>query len=136
MILWLRLTLHTLPPELTLEKGLESIKHAVGKLKLNPPSTSNGFFRSQRKSFGLVCLSVRVLQGFPSVFMSKETVINQVVLPPQIGKQSGRPRKKKIQSQGEERHQYRCGRCKQIGHSSGSCSAAVPFDSTTNQQHH
>ncbi|XP_060672491.1 protein PHYLLO, chloroplastic-like isoform X2 [Ziziphus jujuba] len=38
---------HTLLPALTLEKGLESIKDAVGKLKLNLPSTSNGFFRSQ-----------------------------------------------------------------------------------------
>ncbi|XP_060668520.1 uncharacterized protein LOC125419637 [Ziziphus jujuba] len=53
-----------------------------------------------------------------SQWHAPDDVINQVVLPPQIGKQSGRPRKKRIQSQGEERHQYRCGRCKQVGHSS------------------
>lgn len=43
----------TLPPALTLEHGLERIKEAVEKLKLNPPppssssSTSSGFFRFQ-----------------------------------------------------------------------------------------
>lgn len=37
----------TLPPALTLEKGLESITEAVEKLKLNPPGASSGFFRFQ-----------------------------------------------------------------------------------------
>ena len=37
----------TLPPALTLENGLQSIKEAVEELKLNPPCTSNGFFRFQ-----------------------------------------------------------------------------------------
>lgn len=35
----------TLPPALTLECGLDSIKEAVNKLKLNPPA--NGVFRFQ-----------------------------------------------------------------------------------------
>lgn len=37
----------TLPPAVTLEKGLRSIKEAVEALKLNPPCTSSGFFRFQ-----------------------------------------------------------------------------------------
>lgn len=35
----------TLPPALTLERGLQSIKEAVEELKLDPPSSASGVFR-------------------------------------------------------------------------------------------
>ncbi len=37
----------TLSPALTLEQGLQSIKEAVEKLKLEPPSSASGVFRFQ-----------------------------------------------------------------------------------------
>lgn len=37
----------TLPPALTLEHGLQSIKEAVDKLKLDPPSSASGVLRFQ-----------------------------------------------------------------------------------------
>ncbi|XP_024934015.3 protein PHYLLO, chloroplastic isoform X2 [Ziziphus jujuba] len=69
----------TLPPALTLEKGLESIKDAVQKLKLNPPSTSSGFFRFQvavppsAKALDWFCCQPESSEVFPVFFMSKET---------------------------------------------------------------
>lgn len=37
----------TLPPALTLEYGLDSIKEAVDKLKLDPPGSTSGVLRFQ-----------------------------------------------------------------------------------------
>jgi isochorismate synthase/2-succinyl-5-enolpyruvyl-6-hydroxy-3-cyclohexene-1-carboxylate synthase/2-succinyl-6-hydroxy-2,4-cyclohexadiene-1-carboxylate synthase/O-succinylbenzoate synthase len=37
----------TLPPALTLERGIESIKAAVDDLKSNPPCSLHGVFRFQ-----------------------------------------------------------------------------------------
>ena len=37
----------TLPPALTLERGLRSVKEAVEELKLNAPPCSSGIFRFQ-----------------------------------------------------------------------------------------
>lgn len=37
----------TLPPALTLELGLESLKEAVDELKTNPPKSSTGVLRFQ-----------------------------------------------------------------------------------------
>ncbi|PKI53169.1 hypothetical protein CRG98_026474, partial [Punica granatum] len=37
----------TLPPALTLEQGLESIKKAIEKLKLDPPGSTSGMLRFQ-----------------------------------------------------------------------------------------
>ena len=37
----------TLPPALTLEHGLQSIREAVEELKLNPPCSSSGVLRFQ-----------------------------------------------------------------------------------------
>lgn len=37
----------TLPPALTLELGLESLKEAVDELKTNPPNSSSGVLRFQ-----------------------------------------------------------------------------------------
>lgn len=39
----------TLPPALTLEHGLRSIREAVEQLKLDPPSSTSGLLRFQVK---------------------------------------------------------------------------------------
>ncbi|KAJ6718644.1 ISOCHORISMATE SYNTHASE 2 CHLOROPLASTIC [Salix purpurea] len=68
-----------LPPALTLERGIESIKAAVVGLKSNPPCSSHGVFRFQvavppsPKALNWFC-SLPELDGvFPRFFLSKET---------------------------------------------------------------
>ncbi|XP_021292917.1 protein PHYLLO, chloroplastic isoform X1 [Herrania umbratica] len=69
---------HTLPPALTLEHGLQSIKEAVDALKLNPPSSSSGVLRFQvavppsAKAFNWFCSQPDSSAVFPLFFLSKE----------------------------------------------------------------
>ncbi|KAM6548265.1 hypothetical protein CsatB_019941 [Cannabis sativa] len=71
----------TLPPALTLDQGLDRIKEAVEKLKLNPPpsSTSSGVFRFQvavppsAKALNWFCCQPESSSVFPLFFISKDT---------------------------------------------------------------
>lgn len=47
----------TLPPALTLELGLESLKEAVNELKTNPPQSSSGVLRFQVRVFSYLVTS-------------------------------------------------------------------------------
>ncbi|XP_017971653.1 PREDICTED: protein PHYLLO, chloroplastic isoform X2 [Theobroma cacao] len=69
---------HTLPPALTLEHGLQSIKEAVDALKLNPPCSSSGVLRFQiavppsAKALNWFCSQPESSAVFPLFFLSKE----------------------------------------------------------------
>ncbi|XP_048134972.1 protein PHYLLO, chloroplastic isoform X2 [Rhodamnia argentea] len=68
----------TLPPALTLECGLQSIKEAVEKLKLDPPPSASGVFRfsvavpPSAKALYWFCVQTLSSKVFPLFFMSKE----------------------------------------------------------------
>ncbi|KAL5828551.1 hypothetical protein ACOSQ3_018019 [Xanthoceras sorbifolium] len=68
----------TLPPALTLEYGLESIKEAVDKLKADPPRSTNGILRFQvavppsAKALNWFCCQPELPGVFPVFFLSKE----------------------------------------------------------------
>ncbi|KAJ6772110.1 2-SUCCINYL-5-ENOLPYRUVYL-6-HYDROXY-3-CYCLOHEXENE-1-CARBOXYLATE SYNTHASE [Salix koriyanagi] len=68
-----------LPPALTLERGIESIKAAVVGLKSNPPCSSHGVFRFQvavppsPKALNWFCSLPESDGVFPRFFLSKET---------------------------------------------------------------
>ncbi|XP_075659886.1 protein PHYLLO, chloroplastic isoform X2 [Castanea sativa] len=68
----------TLPPALTLEHGLQSIKEAVDKLKLDPPSSASGVLRFQvavppgPKALNWFCCQPE-LSVYPLFFLSKNT---------------------------------------------------------------
>nr|POF02706.1 isoform 2 of protein phyllo, chloroplastic [Quercus suber] len=68
----------TLPPALTLEHGLQSIKEAVEKLKLDPPSSASGVLRFQvavppgPKALNWFCCQPE-LSVYPLFFLSKNT---------------------------------------------------------------
>ncbi|XVE91706.1 hypothetical protein REPUB_Repub01dG0034000 [Reevesia pubescens] len=68
----------TLPPALTLEHGLQSIKEAVEELKLNPPCSSTGVLRFQvavppsAKALNWFCSQPESSGVFPLFFLSKE----------------------------------------------------------------
>ncbi|XP_018715157.2 protein PHYLLO, chloroplastic isoform X4 [Eucalyptus grandis] len=68
----------TLPPALTLERGLQSIKEAVEKLKLDPPLPASGFFRfsvmvpPSAKALCWFCVQPESSKVFPLFFMSEE----------------------------------------------------------------
>lgn len=47
----------TLPPALSLERGIESIKAAVDDLKSNPPCSLHGVFRFQVYNYKSECYS-------------------------------------------------------------------------------
>ncbi|CAH2066254.1 unnamed protein product [Thlaspi arvense] len=70
----------TLPPALTLELGLESLKEAVDELKTNPPKSSSGVLRFQvavpprAKSLFWFCSQPKSSGVFPVFFLSKENV--------------------------------------------------------------
>ncbi|CAK7326442.1 unnamed protein product [Dovyalis caffra] len=70
---------HTLPPALTLERGIESIKAAVDDLKSNPPSSPHGVFRFQvavppsPKALNWFYSLPESDGVFPRFFLSKET---------------------------------------------------------------
>ncbi|XP_039036473.1 protein PHYLLO, chloroplastic-like [Hibiscus syriacus] len=69
----------TLPPSLTLEHGLQSIKEAVEELKSNPPRASSGVLRFQvavppsAKALNWFCSQPESSGVFPLFFLSKET---------------------------------------------------------------
>ncbi|KAL4281360.1 hypothetical protein GQ457_03G011440 [Hibiscus cannabinus] len=69
----------TLPPALTLEHGLQSIKEAVEELKFNPPCASSGVLRFQvavppsAKALNWFCSQPDSSGIFPLFFLSKET---------------------------------------------------------------
>ncbi|XP_011009175.1 PREDICTED: protein PHYLLO, chloroplastic isoform X3 [Populus euphratica] len=69
----------TLPPALTLERGIESIKAAVDDLKSNPPCSLHGVFRFQvavppsPKALNWFCSLPESDGVFPRFFQSKET---------------------------------------------------------------
>ncbi|OMO72203.1 Menaquinone biosynthesis protein MenD [Corchorus olitorius] len=68
----------SLPPALTLEHGLQSIKEAVEELKLNPPCSSSGILRFQvavppsAKALNWFCSQPESSAVFPLFFLSKE----------------------------------------------------------------
>ncbi|KAI9169285.1 hypothetical protein LWI28_010195 [Acer negundo] len=68
----------TLPPALTLQHGLESIKEAVDKLKADPPRSSSGILRFQvavppgAKALNWFCCQPESSGVFPVFFLSKE----------------------------------------------------------------
>ncbi|KAJ0096045.1 hypothetical protein Patl1_16607 [Pistacia atlantica] len=68
----------TLPPALTLEHGLQSIKGAVEKLKLDPPQSASGVLRFQiavppsAKALNWFCCQPESSAVFPVFFLSKE----------------------------------------------------------------
>ncbi|XP_056164428.1 protein PHYLLO, chloroplastic isoform X3 [Syzygium oleosum] len=68
----------TLPPALTLERGLQSIKEAVEELKLDPPPSPSGVFRFSvmvppgAKALYWFCVQPESSKVFPLFFMSKE----------------------------------------------------------------
>lgn len=68
----------TLPPALTLEHGLQSIREAVEELKLNPPRSSSGVLRFQvavppsAKALNWFCSQPESSGVFPLFFLSKE----------------------------------------------------------------
>ncbi|MBA0738559.1 hypothetical protein Gogos_011896 [Gossypium gossypioides] len=70
----------TLPPALTLEHGLQSIKQAVEELKFNPPCASSGVLRFQvavppsAKALNWFCSQPESSAVFPMFFLSKETI--------------------------------------------------------------
>ncbi|CAN8236071.1 unnamed protein product [Cochlearia groenlandica] len=70
----------TLPPALTLELGLESLKVAVEELKANPPKSSSGVMRFQvavpprAKALFWFCSQPVASGVYPLFFLSKETV--------------------------------------------------------------
>ncbi|XP_010551342.1 PREDICTED: protein PHYLLO, chloroplastic isoform X2 [Tarenaya hassleriana] len=69
----------TLPPALTLEGGLESIKEVVDELKRNPPRSCNGVMRFQvavppsAKALQWFCRQPSSSGVYPVFFLSKET---------------------------------------------------------------
>ncbi|XP_065879910.1 protein PHYLLO, chloroplastic isoform X2 [Euphorbia lathyris] len=69
----------TLPPALTLEHGLESIREAVEEVKLNPLVPSSGLLRFQvavppsPKALKWFCCQPESSGVFPQFFLSKET---------------------------------------------------------------
>ncbi|CAA7053570.1 unnamed protein product [Microthlaspi erraticum] len=72
----------TLPPALTLEVGLESLKEAVDELKTNPPKSSSGVLRFQvavpprAKALFWFCSQPVSSSGvFPVFFLSKEETV-------------------------------------------------------------
>ncbi|KAI8539299.1 hypothetical protein RHMOL_Rhmol09G0170900 [Rhododendron molle] len=74
----------TLPPALTLERGLKTINSAVEELKSNPPSRSTrGMYRFQvvvppsAKALNWFCCQPESSAVFPQFFLSKETA-NQI----------------------------------------------------------
>jgi isochorismate synthase/2-succinyl-5-enolpyruvyl-6-hydroxy-3-cyclohexene-1-carboxylate synthase/2-succinyl-6-hydroxy-2,4-cyclohexadiene-1-carboxylate synthase/O-succinylbenzoate synthase len=70
----------TLPPALTLELGLESLKEAIDELKTNPPKSSSGVLRFQvavpprAKALFWFCSQPTTSDVFPVFFLSKDTV--------------------------------------------------------------
>ncbi|MBA0828474.1 hypothetical protein Goarm_013146 [Gossypium armourianum] len=70
----------TLPPALTLEHGLQSIKQAVEELKFNPPCAASGVLRFQvavppsAKALNWFCSQPESSAVFPMFFLSKETI--------------------------------------------------------------
>lgn len=68
-----------LPPALTLELGLESLKDALQELKLNPPSSTSGFIRFQvavpphANALEWFCCQPESSGVFPQFYMSKQS---------------------------------------------------------------
>ncbi|KAK4779911.1 hypothetical protein SAY87_016017 [Trapa incisa] len=68
----------TLPPALTLEHGLCSIREAMEELKLDPPSSTSGLLRFQvavppsAKALHLFCCQPESSQVYPVFFISKD----------------------------------------------------------------
>jgi len=61
----------TLPPALTLELGLESLKEAIDELKTNPPKSSSGVLRFQVLiCFHILTCLVDVVSLFIYVFLN------------------------------------------------------------------
>ncbi|KAJ8774552.1 hypothetical protein K2173_016998 [Erythroxylum novogranatense] len=69
----------TLPPAVTLKRGLESIHEAVENLKMNPPCSSSGILRFQiavppsAKALDWFCCQPESVGVFPQFFLSKST---------------------------------------------------------------
>ncbi|KAK9090962.1 hypothetical protein Sjap_024139 [Stephania japonica] len=70
----------TLPPALTLERGMVQIKEEVDRLKANPPRSSSGIVRIQvfvppsAKALRLLCGQPQLSEVFPQFYLSKRNL--------------------------------------------------------------
>ncbi|KAL0560775.1 hypothetical protein IC582_001188 [Cucumis melo] len=65
--------------------------------------------------------------GNQSDWKTSEDYVHMTVLPPNVVKRVGRPKKKRIPSVGEAPKLHKCGRCKQIGHNRLTCTNPISY---------